>query len=396
VSLAGIALVSVVLNIIYKGVFFSLLLSLGIYFGICVTIFKGKVQSRLLASVFFMIFSLFSELLAAALISLIFGDIVIEARENSYYMFLGGISSRLVLLILIRTIIYNRHKKKWQISNKSWLIIMTIPLISIAMSIISVYGPIVEKRFGIMQVLFCLLLLYINIITFYMFDNIVVQMADIGQYKLREHMLLMNQEQYEAKMETYEQVRRIRHDMIGHLVAIRGYHIKKNFDEALEYIDQLHEQISATGNAIISGNTVVDALINNRIVLMEQKGIECHQTVVIPDELKIEDMDLAIVVENMINNAIEGCERSGKEVREITLGMKYKNQNLFIEVKNTYDPDQIRKSKGKFMSTKEKIENHGIGIGNIEETVEKYNGLFQVELQEYYFVAKAMIPDKIV
>lgn len=264
------------------------------------------------------------------------------------------------------------------------------------MSIISVYGPIVEKRFSIMQVLFCLLLLYINIITFYMLDNIIVQMADIGQYKLREYFLLMNQEQFKAKIETYEQIRRIRHDMIGHLVAIRGYHVKRKFDKALEYMDQLHQQIGFASNTIISGNTVVDALINNRMVLMDEKDIECYQTVVIPDELNIQDVDLLIVLENMINNAIEGCERSGNEVREIMLEMKYKNQNLFIEVKNTYNPEQIQERKGKFISAKEKRENHGIGIGNIEEAVEKYNGLFEVELQEYYFVAKAMIPDKIV
>jgi sensor histidine kinase regulating citrate/malate metabolism len=51
---------------------------------------------------------------------------------------------------------------------------------------------------------------------------------------------------------------------------------------------------------------------------------------------------------------------------------------------------------GKFVSSKtNRIHDEiGIGVSNIKSVVEKYDGLFQIEMGEEFFALKIMIPDK--
>ncbi len=391
-----IVIISIGLNILFSDYIFSILLSLTIYYAIGIVFFEGKLQSKLVVSVFYVIFSFISELLAAVLLSNIFGDVVVEVRENILYMFLGGVTSKLILILLIQSIVRSRARNRWKVSIKDWMIIMTIPLLSILLSITTIYEPIIAGEFSVLSVLACLSILYINIITFYLFDNISVQVNDLNQYKIREHALILKQEQYKTIMEVDEQIKKIRHDMMGHLIVLRGYYAEEKYDKAIEYINQLHKQLNLGVRKVVSGNIVVDAMINNRKALMDRTNIKYSDSVAIPTELNIRDVDLSIVLGNLINNAIEACQRLEDIEKEIVLNLMYKKQNLFIEIKNTYNIDSVRMRNGKYISSKtnRKHDVLGTGLENIEEVIDIYNGVFQIELQDDFFIAKAMIPDK--
>lgn len=396
ILLTIIAIISIGLNILFSDFIFSLLLSLTIYYAIGIVFFEGKLQSKLVVSVFYVIFSFISELLAAVLLSNIFGDVVVEVRENILYMFLGGVTSKLILILLIQSLVRSRVRNRWKVSIKAWMITMTIPLLSILLSITTIYEPIIAGEFSVLSVLACLAILYINIITFYLFDNIIVQVNDLNQYKIREHALILKQEQYKTIMEADEQIKKIRHDMMGHLIVLRGYYSEKKHDKAIEYINQLHKQLNLGVRKVISGNIVVDAMINNRKALMDRMNIKYSDSMAIPTELNIRDVDLSIVLGNLINNAIEACQRLEEIEKEIVLNLMYKKQNLFIEIKNTYNIDSVRMRSGKYISSKTNRGHNvlGTGLENIEEVIDIYNGVFQIELQNDFFIAKAMIPDK--
>lgn len=229
-----------------------------------------------------------------------------------------------------------------------------------------------------------------------MFDNIIVQMNDLGQLQLREGIWKLQQKQYKEKLEAYGQVKKLRHDMVGHLITLRAYLSGGKYEKIAVYIDQLHDQISIGVSETISGNSVIDVIINHKKASISQMNIEYNEDVTLLGELNIQDMDLVIIFENILNNVIEACERTMKTTKEIQLIVKYKNSNLLIELKNTYDVNTIKERNGEFITSKKNISEyeHGIGLANIKDIIDKYQGVFKVDLQEYYFVAKAMIPDK--
>lgn len=386
--------ISVLANIYITNLAFSLLLGFVIYSVVGLLIFEGKLQIKSINIGFYVLFSFISELLAAALLTSIFGNIVKDARENTMYMFLGGSTSKLILMILVEIIIRFRVRKVTKVSVNSWVVIISIPIISVILSIISVYVPIISGSYSTIPVFTCFFILYINVIMLYLFDSIIIQVDNINQFKIRENTMRLQQEQYKILIDGYEQVKKVRHDMIGHLIVLEAYHKENMIQKAIEYIHKLHDEIDFGKRGIISGNVAVDAIINNRKAVINQMGIHFNEEIVIPRELSIEDIDLSIILVNLINNAIEACERVKEQEREIMFTMKHKEDSLFIEIRNTYDITTIRRRSGKFISSKlnRGKDELGTGIENAEEIIKRYNGAFLTELEEDLFIVKAMIP----
>ena len=386
-------------NILTHGLKESLILGFFAYLIVTLTLYDAKFYMKFIVTIFFVTFSFVGELIAILLMSFVFGDIILDIRENTMYLFLGSVLSRIVLIIIVDLIIRYKSSKKSKVSISSWGLIFSIPLISIVLLIISVYNPIVINKYSEGAVIACFAILYINVVTFYLFDNIIKQVNENNEYRFRENMLNQQQEHYKSVIDGYEQVKKVKHDMIGHLITLDGYIKRKENDKALTYIHQLNDSLDFSQSVILSNNAVVDALVYNRMTLTTQNNITFEKEITVPSEFKINDMDLSIVLGNIVNNAIEACSMlPDKKERFISLKMKYKNNALFIELKNTYILNKVKVKDGKYISSKpsRKDKSFGMGISNVKEIVDLYNGFFQIELEKESFLVKVMIPDRLI
>lgn len=391
-------LFSLALNILFSNVEISLISAFSIFLILGIVFYNGKLHMKIIAAVFVVIFSFVTELITALILSIVFGDIMSHIRENLMLLFLGGIVSKLLLITLVEFIVRFRRPNASKVTLSSWFLIISIPIVSLVMSVTSVYEPILNNEFNGISIFACLSILYINVMTFYLFDSIVIQVHENNEYKFREEQLLMQRDQYESIIEGYNQVKKVRHDMIGHLISIEAYITNNQYEEVRAYLHKLNQELDFSKTGIISNNVVVDALINNRIGLAESATINFAEDILIPSKLKIDDMDLCIVVGNALNNAIEGCQRvEDTSHREINLKMRYKQNCLFIEVKNSYKKDSIRLKSDKFVSSKKfrKAGELGIGISHIETIVSMYGGTMEIELMENAFMTKIMMSDQL-
>lgn len=399
IELFLILLLAIVLNSLAVYIGDSIIFAVAIYFLVSHLYYEGRLYIKAIASVFVVIFSIVTELLTGILISLVFKQQLLHIRENLLYLFLGGIVSKIMLLVLVEFAIRIRNKNASYVSLGSWFLILSIPVISIYLSVISVYDPIIENKYDVTSILTCLAILYINVTTFYLFDNIVSKVFENNKYKLKEKQMLMQQEQYKNILSGYDQVKKIRHDMKNHLIILDSYMSDGQYEYALNYVNKLGEDLDLSKKGVISNNIIVDALINNSIEKAKKKKIEFNYSIQIPSHLQIEDMDLCIVLGNILDNAIEACERivDDSKQKSIELEMKYHNQYILIDAKNTYNPKSITRIHGKFLSSKGYREGKlvGIGLGNIQNIIVMYGGIYQVDLVGNTFCFKIMIPDKI-
>jgi signal transduction histidine kinase len=76
--------------------------------------------------------------------------------------------------------------------------------------------------------------------------------------------------------------------------------------------------------------------------------------------------------------------------------MKYNSGNIYLNVTNSYNAETIKQLNGRFLSSKGYREGNllGIGLGNIQNIVDMYGGIFQVELDEKNFNLRIMLSDK--
>ena len=71
--------------------------------------------------------------------------------------------------------------------------------------------------------------------------------------------------------------------------------------------------------------------------------------------------------------------------------MIMEEENIVISVKNTYDGNVIT-SEGDYITTKENKRDHGIGIKNMIQVIEKYDGFYSIANDERYFSFSCVIP----
>lgn len=397
-ALIGVLIVAYAVNITFDNLLSNLWVGFLLFFIIGHFFYEGKNHIKVVVSIFIVVFSVFTELLTAIIFGLLFGEVIQGLRVNISYLFLGGVFSKILLILLIEVIIRFRKRSVTNVSLSSWLLIISIPIISLMLSILIIYEPVMKNNFSELITISCLAILYVNIVAFYLFDKIVLQISENNEMSIREEQLLLQQSQYENIISGYDQVKRIRHDMLGHLIAIDGYLKKKNLDDAKSYIRQLHKEITYTSHNVISGNVVVDAIINNRMFLAEKEGISIVSDVALPKSLSIDKLDLSIIIGNLLTNAIEACQRLDNDrILNIHIGMKYKKSTLVIKVQNPFNPEALKVQEGKFISSKsyKKDSRFGVGINNVEAVVGKYGGIYENKIEKSKFVAKIIIPDRI-
>ena len=83
--------------------------------------------------------------------------------------------------------------------------------------------------------------------------------------------------------------------------------------------------------------------------------------------------DAGILLGNILDNAMEACEKIRKEKRWIKIDMFHQKNTLFIKVCNSKTKEPVNINK----SSKRDVHNHGIGVSSIKSIVNKYDGYIE-------------------
>ena len=126
----------------------------------------------------------------------------------------------------------------------------------------------------------------------------------------RSKMLIdMKSEQYNMITEKIEKTRKSRHDIHHHINVVYQLAKENKIEQLIEYLEEYNKIDSTKEPMVYCNNSTVDAILNHYILLAKDNGIEVHLNVALPEELKIRDTDLCIVIGNLLENAIEASEK---------------------------------------------------------------------------------------
>jgi sensor histidine kinase regulating citrate/malate metabolism len=115
-----------------------------------------------------------------------------------------------------------------------------------------------------------------------------------------------------------------------------------------------------------------------------RKNIDFKTDLIIPENIGINSLDLCIVLGNSLENAIEACEQlTDSQDKYIELIAKIIGTHIVLQITNSFYGD-IVKTDNKIRSSKGGI-SHGIGLTNIRETANKYNGNVEIKYSENIF-----------
>jgi sensor histidine kinase regulating citrate/malate metabolism len=183
-----------------------------------------------------------------------------------------------------------------------------------------------------------------------------------------------------------------RHEYKNNLIALRALVTEGSSENILEYLDKISGESHQECAMLQTGNTVLDAVVSSKLMLANSRGIEVNLQAVYPETNNIENNDLCAIAGNLLDNAIEACERmsNGTQKRFISFSLLVKGKNLAISLINSYD-GEIKRAGNRFLTAKNNPL-HGIGIQYVDSIVDKYQGHVLREYQSGVFKTHIMLP----
>lgn len=199
----------------------------------------------------------------------------------------------------------------------------------------------------------------------------------LGNYHRESEELRLSKQQQEFRLESnenvrrqYEETRRIRHDLKQVYAVLSTLLSENKVAEAEEYLSRNYSEIESMEILIDVGNDFINAILSSKLNRAKALGITVRCCV--DRSLKFDEADMCVLLGNMLDNAIEACEKCAPP-RYVELSIISRGEQYMIEVANSV-PDNVLGENAALETTKRNAELHGFGTKSIRQIAEKYDG----------------------
>lgn len=223
------------------------------------------------------------------------------------------------------------------------------------------------------------------------FVLIVVMMKRKRDHQIVEMRDVLTEQKYEQLKYLNQEMQILRHDWKNHLMAMRFLANDKQYDKLEEYLYDITDMASMRQAMVVSGHSMIDAVINQKTELATEKNIQIDMKSDCMQGLKLAEKDIFIMLANLLDNAIEASEKV-EDNPWINVNIIRNKNMLFIKISNA-----ISKKPGKiferFMTDKTDKKQHGFGLLSVERIVKKYDGEFDTFYNDNRFEVSIVIYD---
>ena len=193
----------------------------------------------------------------------------------------------------------------------------------------------------------------------------------------------------------YTRIRQLKHEMRGHMTNIKGLVQSGEYASLEDYIAKMDESMSGFELTLQTGNPVTDVIVNDMRRRCLDLGIRFQVEFHYPDPGAYDAFDVGIILQNLLQNAVEACEKVGEGERFIMLTGKRKGRFFLIEVKNSFVGEVVFGQDGLPVTTKkEDASLHGIGLANVRREAEKYMGELELRTNQREFSATVLLQER--
>ncbi len=211
-----------------------------------------------------------------------------------------------------------------------------------------------------------------------------------AKQKESEMQLEMELNHYEELIQKNKDLREFRHDYVNNLNGIRHLIEGNDIDGAVRFIDEKTGESEKAKIKYATGNYLADAIISEKAKAAEALGISIDFKGIIPPQ-GIKNSDLCTILSNTLDNAVRACESIAPCT--IKIDSSDRRGGVIITVSNPVKEKVVIKNNS-IKTTKSDKENHGIGIGNVKKTAEKYSGSVTLSCTDSEFsIEIALITD---
>lgn len=284
----------------------------------------------------------------------------------------------LIGIILIKFSIVKGKESKLSTSLTSTMFLISVPILSI----IILFGLLMRndnsgnKQISEAAITSSVIILNVCVIFLY---KITIE------HQKQQYNISLNKKNIEAEYRVLNEMKKnrinvlkLKHDLKNQYLTILGLIENEEINEAVVYIKSSFDILEPPTKTYASDG-VLNYLLNEKLAEAGKNQINVDHQIFISKNIKINNDVLAIVIGNVIDNAIQASKRINTNDRYVNIIIKQLNNDLLVEVSNNFNPDEI--------STRHHRKDEGLGMKNIDDLLQQIGGIHRHWIEDNkYFV----------
>lgn len=371
-------------------VFWSYPLALIIYCGMGILaleffLYKSSVLQKLFSASLFVAIVIVSEIISAGIITFIASIDFSMVEKYGMPRVISIVVSKLVLILMVKltgSLIKSNRDQSSPREVKQALPLFLCQIFSIILAYyIFVLSMKVYVDFSITIFLSMLGILYMNFLMFWYFDRIELIFDLKAQNEAAEETLKLQTHYYTQIEERINETLAVRHDMKRHFAMAKLMY--KDNQIPAEYIAELEMQFERQTPIIQTPHPLISTLLTDEKRKAMEADIDFRTNVTLIADIKVNSVDLCVMLGNILDNAIEACAGlpAGTD-KYIVVEIMQRNSKLLIYVENPYNIHLVKPRRAY----------HGFGLKNVEKVVDKYGGLIDRNSENGLYKVRIIIP----
>lgn len=302
------------------------------------------------------------------------------------YLFL--FFARLVIYPLLGWWVYKKLRPVYldvqRHTKKGWALFAIIgALFYVAITLLMNHPTPITERTEYIPVLILLLLLmpviYLHIISTLRYQQAHYEKA--GQDSLLSLQVSNLSSRMEELAAADEKFRMERHNFRHKLKTIASLIKTEQYEECLNLLSEYEEHLDKTRVKRYCQHTVLDAVLSTYIQKAQDKEIDLRMGFAFPDQIPVNETELATAIANALENAINACEKLDPPLRYIDIKV-VSHPRFMIRIVNSHNGTiEFDENNIPINHTP----NHGFGTRFIASFCKKNNGFYEFKADEKTF-----------
>ena len=400
ISFFALAILSCILLFFFNSTAFLKIILSGVLFSAWLILcYEASWQKAIFAVLFWLAYLGIGDVGIAAFTSAVTGRSQLELMRDPYSYYFLCFSSKTVeiLGIVILRIWLKAHFANTRITVSDWLRVIIFPTAMLAVSafLSRIYYNAPEMA---AELTACdAIVLLVDFVSVFLMNYLERQQEISRDNIILRQSMKTQRDNVEAWRKAYDGQRKQTHDFHNQLYVIYGLvQQKAATEEILDYIERLQHVESPSVIMVKTHRAAVDIILNQKYAIAENRNIRFDTQLDDLSHFPLSDDELITVLSNLIDNALEACEKvPADQDRFILLKMRVEPAASFLYIENiTAAPVKIQDNR--VITTKSNASEHGYGLQNIISVLEHYNSLYLLEYHpdKHTFSFSAQIAQK--
>lgn len=321
----------------------------------------------------------------------------IMAVTNLLDHYLGGgqyvlmFVSRLIACPLIEYLAWRYLRKPYlelqDAVEKGWGIFAGMTILYYLLLVVTVQFPtnIIDRP---EDTFLCVLVLVLMLFNYATIFSALYRQLLLYRKRQSECVLQEQKNALEAQLENQQQIRRMKHDMKGHMVTLAGLLAEGQVKEAQEYLKSAETKMTALSGQFCA-NPYLNAVLAQYSGRLEVLEAEYKMDIQVGEEA-LPYMELCQILSNGLENACDALKRLDTEKREVSVQMRYNGIYLLIRIRNKCR-DDLYVERGTIPATDKEGHGHGLGLATVQEAAGRLEGEIFCYTENGYFVLDVMV-----